>query len=163
MNKQIYVIIHIAVWLILFLSPITFMRDDESMSFTRILMISVQPAALMMIFYLNYCWLTPHYFVKGERRLYFFTNIVLIIVLAIAVHFWLDYTHSLFNNDHGKHEKPTLYFHLSFILNNAIQLFISAAMPLLFSYHYDGNTVSLHVLPQKRQRQKLSSRTSDGR
>ena len=128
MNKQIYIIIHIAVWLILFLSPITFMRDDESLSLTRILIISVQPVALMMIFYLNYCWLTPHYFVKGERRLYFFTNIVLIIVLAIAVHFWLNYAHSLFNNDHGNHEEPTLYFHLSFILNNAIQLFISAAI-----------------------------------
>ena len=56
------ILLHVAVWVLMFITPLTFMRGN-GFSLLRYLMICASPLLLMIVFYLNYLWLTPNYFV----------------------------------------------------------------------------------------------------
>lgn len=49
------------------------------------------PIVLMVVYYLNYLWLTPHYFMRGKRRFWGLVNITLVISLSIIVHLWFQW------------------------------------------------------------------------
>ena len=65
MNRRIAILLHVAVWLLLFATPLTYMRGN-GFSLLRYLMMCVSPLLLMIVFYLNYLWLTPSCFVKAS-------------------------------------------------------------------------------------------------
>ena len=89
MNKKTTTLIHAAVWLVLFVSPLMTINHEEAFTATRILMFCLPPAMMMAVFYLNYLWLTPRYFIRGNKQIYFTVNILLWLndtVIAIAQH-----------------------------------------------------------------------------
>lgn len=91
------------------------------------------PIAFMFVFYMNYLWLTPHYFVPGRHRYYFIINFVVIITLGIGLHFWMDYTHQIFNP--GQHYTTSLNT-LGFILRDIFNLMISATIATLIKLSF---------------------------
>ena len=85
--------------LALLLAPLTFINHGRGVDFLHYLMGCVATLVMMAVFYMNYLWLTPRYFVPGRHRYYFIINIIVIITLGIGLHLWMDYTRQLFHPD----------------------------------------------------------------
>ena len=84
MKKNIYTTLsHLATWIVLFLLPMTF----EELRFPLIL---IPTAGIIAIFYANYLWLTPNYYMKGRKAVCWIGNTIIIVVLSLALYFWLD-------------------------------------------------------------------------
>ena len=128
MNKRIIILAHIAVWAVLFLLPLTFLSRFSSFSFLQYLMSSMSPMLMMVVFYTNYLWLTPRYFVMGKHRYYWIFNIVMVIALGIFLHYWVGFTHSYFGGHGPHHYEPRLFDILLFILRDIANLAIAAAI-----------------------------------
>ena len=64
MNKRIEILVHTAVWAILFLLPLTFLSRGNGINVQHYLIVSMSTLLMMVVFYVDYLWLTPHYFVK---------------------------------------------------------------------------------------------------
>lgn len=118
--------LHVAVWVILFLSPFTFMRGN-GVSLSQSVMTCMSPLLLMVVFYMNYLWLTPRYFVMGKRRYYWFSNAVMVVSLGIFLHYWMTFVHSYFEPvRHYRHYEPTMLDDLFFILRDIFNLIVAA-------------------------------------
>lgn len=95
MNKHIAGLCHVALWAFLFLSPLTFWRGT-GIKFVQYLMYCMQPLMLMIIFYANYLYLAPRFFVAGKHRYDLLINLVMITTFGIALHYWTDYANDLY-------------------------------------------------------------------
>ena len=127
MNKKLTPLLHVAAWVALFLWPLSFLSHAENIHAGQYLMMSIAPLTTMIVFYVNYLWLTPRHFVSGEKRVYWTVNIIMIVALGIALHYWMAYAHSLIGDNHPHHE-PTPLDVVLFILRDIFQLTIAAAI-----------------------------------
>lgn len=130
-NTKLIYLIHVAIWTAMFISPQMFMNHGNGVGLRQFIYMSAAPMALMIVFYTNYLWLTPRFFVNGEKKYYLIINIILIVVVGIGLHYWIEYTRSLFN-DRPYHFTPKfdgknrIFFFL--ILRNFFNLAISAVI-----------------------------------
>lgn len=123
MSKKIVVLIHCAIWGMLLLSPLTFLRHENEFSYVRYAMFCVVPLVMMFVFYLNYLWLAPRfYFNRKERQKMIFVNVVMIVVLGVFVHYWQSYAHSLFDNPLKPHHEPALWTEFFFVVRDIFNL-----------------------------------------
>ena len=95
MNKHLAGLCHVALWAFLFLSPLTFWRGT-GIRFVQYLMYCMQPLMLMIIFYSNYLYLAPKFFVAGKHRYDLLINLVMITTFGIALHYWTDFANNLY-------------------------------------------------------------------
>ena len=95
MNKHIAGLCHVALWAFLFLSPLTYWRGT-GIKFVQYLMYCMQPLMLMIIFYANYLYLAPRFFVAGKHRYDLLINLMMITTFGIALHYWTDYANNLY-------------------------------------------------------------------
>jgi LytS/YehU family sensor histidine kinase len=56
----------------------------------------MQPLMLMIIFYSNYLYLAPKFFVAGKHRYDLLINLVMITTFGIALHYWTDFANNLY-------------------------------------------------------------------
>ena len=94
-DRRLKIFLHIAFWAFMFLSPMQYMRGT-GMSMLQYLMNCMSPMLMMVVFYLNYKWLTPKYFVSGKHRYYTLFNFIMIVSFSLFLHYWMDYTRDLF-------------------------------------------------------------------
>jgi len=128
MNRRVTILIHMAVWGILFLSPLTFLRG-RGVAPLQYVMLCMSPLLMMTVFYVNYLWLTPKYFVTGKHRYYGLTNLVMLVCLGVFLHYWMTFTHTYFDPDAPHHHRdPTVVDTLFFILRDIFNLSVSAAI-----------------------------------
>lgn len=128
MNKRVVILLHVAVWVLMFITPLTYMRG-YGFSLLRYLMMCASPLLLMIVFYLNYLWLTPHYFVKGKHRYYLLVNLVMVVCLGIALHYWMTFVHSYFEAAHHLPPRnPMVLDSLFFILRDIFNLVVAAGI-----------------------------------
>ena len=95
MNRHIAGLCHVALWAFLFLSPLTYWRGT-GIRFVQYLMYCMQPLMLVIIFYSNYLYLAPKFFVAGKHRYDLLINLVMITTFGIALHYWTDYANNLY-------------------------------------------------------------------
>ncbi len=95
MNKHLAGLCHVALWAFLFLSPLTYWRGT-GIRFVQYLMYCMQPLMLMIVFYANYLYLAPKFFVAGKHRYDLLINLVMITTFGIALHYWTDYANDLY-------------------------------------------------------------------
>ena len=95
MNKHLAGACHITLWAFMFLSPLTFWRGT-GITLGQYLMYCVDPLFLMIVFYLNYLYLAPKFFVSGKHRYDLLINLVLVISLGIILHCWKEYTNTIY-------------------------------------------------------------------
>ena len=151
MNKKTTTLIHAAVWLVLFVSPLMTINHEEAFSATRILMFCLPPAMMMAVFYLNYLWLTPRYFIRGNKQIYFTVNILLIVSLGILQHLWIHYAHQLMGDTFPPHRHPDTIMNVFFILRNIFTLGIAAAI---------ATTITLSLRWQASEEARLEAETA---
>lgn len=140
MNKRITILIHIAVWVILFLSPLTFLRG-RGVAPLQYVMLCMSPLLMMTVFYVNYLWLTPKYFVTGKHRYYGLTNLVMLVCLGVFLHYWMTFTHSYFEpapppHHHEPTDVDTVFFILRDIFNLTVAAAIATTIQLAMRWHH---------------------------
>ncbi len=95
LDKRLKYFLHVVFWAYMFLSPMQYMRGT-GMTFTQYLMNCLSPLLLMVVFYVNYFWLTPRYFVQGKHRYYLMFNVLMALFISLVLHYWMDYSRVLF-------------------------------------------------------------------
>ena len=84
LRRRSTTIIHVAVWLYIFLSPVIFMPDDRPFDLIHDAGQFILPFFWFIVFYANYFWLVPHYFQKKKYvRFALFTILMLSILLMV--------------------------------------------------------------------------------
>ena len=109
----------------MFLSPMQYMRGT-GMSMLQYLMNCMSSLLLMVVFYANYKWLTPKYFVSGKHRYYTVINFVMIVGFSIFLHYWMDYTRDLFNPVVMRYRIPDTLDDFLFFVRDCINFSIFA-------------------------------------
>ena len=130
MNKRIEILVHAAVWAILLLLPLTFFSRGNSINMGHYLIVSMSTLLMMVVFYVDYLWLTPHYFVKRKHRFYWLCNIVIVVCLGIFLHYWMAFAPELFSTGgmRPRHHEPDVLATLLIILRGIFNLAIAAAV-----------------------------------
>ncbi|MBR2862100.1 MAG: histidine kinase [Bacteroidaceae bacterium] len=90
--RNIEIAIHILTWLYIFASPLLFKRSGEAVDFTRYLLRSMFPLSTCLIFYLNYLWLFPKYFLKKRYKQFLLLNAGIILLVIIGREIQIMYT-----------------------------------------------------------------------
>lgn len=128
MNKRIEILIHIAIWIVIILSPLMFMNHGRGISVSQFMLTTTVPLTFMAVFYIDYLWLTPRYFVTGHRMRFFVTNTFMVILLGIALHLWMSLSHDMLGHNH---REPPLILTVAFVIRDIINLVIAAAIATL--------------------------------
>lgn len=123
MNKNIAGACHLTFVAFLFLSPLTYWRGT-GFNFTHYLMTCMNPLFLMIVFYLNYMVLAPKLFVAGKHRYDLLINVVLLIALGTFLHYWMDYTSSLYISSY---RTPDTVGTITYIARDTLNMAIFAA------------------------------------
>lgn len=142
MNKKITILLHIAGWLVLLCSPLMFIDRSATFDIVRYLFFSVNTVVLMIAFYINYLWLVPRYYVRGNRPRYYIINATVIIGLAIFMHFWMDFGHGLFQEPKNRphiadfiEKNKFIIFVIRDIFNMTIAAAMATMMRLAENWH----------------------------
>lgn len=129
MNKRMQIFIHVAAWLVIFLSPMMFMNHGRGITFQQFLVASAVPFTFMLVFYVDYLWLAPRQFIAGRHSYFFLANIVMVVGLGIALHFWMMHNHG------GPHDHrpafPSSMMTLALVARNIFNLVIAAGVATL--------------------------------
>ncbi len=80
-GRKLMIIMHLSVWLMLFLLPTYFFYLNSSEGNSFLYRTLIQITIYAVVFYCNYLLLTPYLFLKGKRFLYF-TSAILLVALA---------------------------------------------------------------------------------
>jgi len=83
-GRKAHIILHVAVWLILFILPAYLLFIDSGNDETILRRIYVQIFLYVVIFYTNYLVLTPRLFFKKKKVLYFVAAISLVVIATIV-------------------------------------------------------------------------------
>ncbi len=126
MNKKLSFFLHAAIWAFMFFSPLTYLRGN-GISFLHYLMSCMSPFLMMVVFYVNYFWLTPKCFVIGKRRYYLLFNFVMIVAFGIFLHPWVNFTNDLFLSYIPRY-KETPIDKFFFTMRDILSLAMSAAV-----------------------------------
>lgn len=140
MNKKLTVFLHVAFWAFMFLSPLTYMRGT-GVTLVKYLMNCVSPLLMMVVFYVNYLWLTPKYFVEGKHRYYLLLNTILVVCLGFFLHYWMSYAHELFDGIPAPQRQFTFIDAVFFVLRDIINLaiFSTMATALVLAFRWQRN------------------------
>ena len=127
-----------AVWLMLFLSPLLF-SHEQTISLVRVAAFIIFPLCMMTVFYTNYLWLVPRYYIAHEERFYWIFNMIMILVLAVLMQLWMHLLHPLFPDDGRPHPEPSFLKQLLFVARNifnlSVVLFIATSMEISSRWH----------------------------
>lgn len=128
--------LQIVVWVALFMMPLTFVRPDQKLDIGTCLLLAVQPASLLVVFYYNYLYLFKKFF-AGEKRLFWVANIAMVVGLALISHeamtaVWrADHKKEMkevVEKRHKKPEKPFASFNMLVILREMFNLTVSVGV-----------------------------------
>jgi LytS/YehU family sensor histidine kinase len=112
-------------WSIMFLGPVSFLRSGN-MTREQFLLFCVSPLLMMVVFYMNYLWLTPRCFVRGKHRYYLLWNVLMVVCLGVFLHYTMVFAHDVF--DVPVPRKLTRMETVSYIMHDIFNLAVSAAV-----------------------------------
>ena len=105
LDQRLKYFLHVVFWAYMFLSPMQYLRGT-GIPFAQYLMNCMSPLLLMVVFYVNYIWLTPKYFVKGKHRYFLIINTFMVFGFALVLYYWMDFTHDLFQDSPSQRRTP---------------------------------------------------------
>lgn len=89
-HKPLELFIHILGWGLLFGFPFFFMNRQEgnTINLVEYLRHSAVPFSFFVVFYTNYLYLIPKFFFRQQVRRYVIINIILVVIMGLALHYW---------------------------------------------------------------------------
>ncbi len=157
-NKHLEPFLHVAFWAFMFLSPLSYMRGRD-VSMLHYLMNCMAPLLLMVMFYANYLWLTPRLFVTGKHRYFLLINLLLVVLLGIGLHYWMDLSRDLFVQGRPRPHEPLAIDEVLFVLRDIINLAIFAAVgtALVLAQRWQHNEQARHDAEAARTEAELKT------
>ena len=125
MNRNLAGACHLTLWAYMFLSPLTYWRGTN-MNWIHYLMTCMQPLLLMIVFYANYLYLAPKFFVAGKHRYDLMINVVMLTSLGIFLHYWMAWVNDLFVPQVSWRSDDTIGT-VAYILRDSLNLAVFAA------------------------------------
>ena len=125
MNRNLAGACHLTLWAYMFLSPLTYWRGTN-MNWIHYLMTCMQPLLLMIVFYANYLYLAPKFFVAGKHRYDLMINVVMLTSLGIFLHYWMSWVNDLFVPQVSWRSDDTIGT-VAYILRDSLNLAVFAA------------------------------------
>lgn len=155
-------ILHGAVWIILFCSPLMYVSNDNPFNINRFLFFCMSPLMMAVVFYVNYLWLTPKYFAEGKHDYHIAINVIMIVVLGIALHYWMELGHTIFDDRPDNPPPPKhrpfqfdFFFILRDIFNMAMAAIIATTLCLAQRWHDSEN--ARQAAEQERTKAELNN------
>lgn len=136
MNKSNFytVFFHIICWLFVALPMVVFVPPNEEQG-TFVLFVRLSfPLLTCALFYINYLWLVPQYFLKDRRNVYFIVNVVAIILFAICSQCLMDFMHYRMSPEHMRPPMgigPLFMWLVGFVARNVFIMTLSAGIATL--------------------------------
>ena len=98
--KNRKIIAHIVVWGIIFMFPyLMLLRGGLDVTITSYLLYGGFWLGIwMLVFYINYLWLVPHYLLKHKATWFFIINFAVILGFSICFHLWGEMMYYWFLN-----------------------------------------------------------------
>ena len=130
-------IAHIVVWGIIIMFPYLMMlRGGINTDFSSFLVFGgFWIGVWMLVFYLNYLWLTPRYLLHNKAQWFFLINFIIIFGLAISMHLWGQhmymYVTERFPTESNEWAERYMRFHPPFwveVFRDAFPMLISATI-----------------------------------
>lgn len=156
------VILHLAVWTYIFVTPLFFGRDHEAFDWAHYFRGLLYPMGMCVLFYLNYLYLVPQYF--EPKRHWRFVLINLMAIAAIVGLHSLCFTHlpplSPPHHHHHHIERPMMLFGLPFFMISKMlsHLFIVAiAIMLRLSKRWWQSEMALQRAERRRAEAEVSN------
>ena len=85
-SKTFYVAaFHIVCWILVALPAVVFVPQHVRWNTGIYLLRLCLPVLLCLVFYLNYLWLVPRFFVNRKLGVYVCVNLALVVVLALCM------------------------------------------------------------------------------
>ncbi len=85
------VLIHIALWGVIFVLPYFFMDRETLFSWERFSRSIPQMLSYILIFYVNYTFLIDRFLFKGKTTEFLLINLLIIFGVVFLMHFWNDF------------------------------------------------------------------------
>ena len=125
MDRNLALACHLTLWAYMFLSPLTFWRGT-GFSWTHYMMTCMQPLLLMVVFYANYLYLAPKYFVAGKHRYDLIINVVMLFGLGTFLHYWMGWTNDIYAPQTSWRSED-LIGTVAYVLRDSLNLAVFAA------------------------------------
>lgn len=140
--------IQIAVWLTVFIAPLTFFDSDDRFEPDKLIPMFSSPLLMMAVFYTMYLYLTPKYLFNDDKKRFWIYSVLLVITAGIGLHLWLTFSHDHFFKPEtaermirqAKHFRPKrrhldLWFMLRNTFNMAVAVSIAAMWRITMKWH----------------------------
>ena len=85
LRGNIGLILQIVIVITVLLLPLAYTEPQHPLTLRSYLLRTSQLLAMLIVYYVNYLWLVPR-LLRGNKRLFFIVNIILISLLSICVH-----------------------------------------------------------------------------
>ncbi|MGN0221140.1 MAG: sensor histidine kinase [Prevotella sp.] len=134
MNDTRMIWLHVTIWFMLYITPLTFLHQGNDLKL-EFYAASLLPTCLqMVVFYANYIHLTPKYLLGGKKNYFWLLNTILILVLGVVVHLWMNFMHRQhfegFEQEVAPHALDRMFFFLRDIFNLAVTATVACAIVL---------------------------------
>lgn len=170
--KKTMIAIHVAVWLIVILAPLTFFDHGDRFEKDKLIPMFSSPLMMMAVFYTIYLYITPKFFFRNDKRKFWIYSLLIVVGAGILLHLWLSYSHDLFFkpddmarhmpafNRHGgewhRFHRPRRTMETWFMLRNVFSMTITGAIAAM-------SVISMkwHAAETARQEAELARRNAE--
>lgn len=126
------ILIHIIGWGIVFAFPLFFMEHTKNNPnyFTQYVRHFSMPLTFFIVFYLNYLLLIPRYLFKEKQKLFFVSNVTLLITMSLFMFVWNDVLMSIIDTswvDNHPHPPVGLFY-----FNNVVSMIMMIGLSVAF-------------------------------
>ena len=126
MNKrQTTLLTHVTSWAALLFLPLMFVSQREGLNMRHLLMSTGVTLSFICVYYANFLWITPKYYAKNEWIYLLLSNIVIILLVAVGLHYWMSFCHSLYPDTKFHHGSG---ISITFILRDMFNLGVVAVV-----------------------------------
>lgn len=85
-NHRLFILFNIIVWTVLFLLNFLFATPNLQYGISYALLVLTIPASMCLMYYSNYVWLVPKWFVRKRFKPFIAVNILLTVLLCFIIH-----------------------------------------------------------------------------
>lgn len=131
----IEVFVHTLTWIFVFISPLFFHPDSSTFSTADHIHSLIFPTMSCLIFYINYLYLVPKFYLSHKQQAFILANLLVIIGFMLMA----DYVRSIFprhnflRHNEGSHPSPSAIFWIFIKVRNFLSLSFIAALAVFIS------------------------------
>lgn len=124
LRGNIGLILQIVIVITVLLLPLAYAEPLRQLTLRSYLLRASQVLAMLMVYYVNYLWLVPR-LLRGNKKLFFAANIILISLLSICVH---DSIRLLWHQEHNIPIPEKWSPHPLFVFREMFNMSVAAAI-----------------------------------